>query len=120
MELFYRRPRVAVADANLLRYSFGQQKCGNSDSGQVFGKATTQHHYIQMYTKLCVNMHQWLTENPISGLSAEKGFKRILLNQCQESFEQSAPLAILLFKSVGRGLLEQPRCEPSAAQASET
>ena len=84
----------------------------------MFGKATTQHHYIQMYTKLCVNMHQWLTENPISGLSAEKGFKRILLNQCQESFEQSAPLAILLFKSVGRGLLEQPRCEPSAAQAS--
>ena len=54
----------------------------------MFGKATTQHHYIQMYTKLCVNMHQWLTENPIAGLSAEKGFKRILLNQCQESFEQ--------------------------------
>jgi hypothetical protein len=55
---------------------------------QVFQKATTQHHYISMYTKLCMNMHQWLTENPIPGLSAEKGFKRILLNQCQESFEQ--------------------------------
>jgi len=54
---------------------------------QLFSKSTTQHHFIEMYTDLCVRLHQYLIENPIIE-SAEKHFKRILLNQCQENFEQ--------------------------------
>eukprot|EP00439_Symbiodinium_sp_Y106_P066937 s740_g10.t15 len=29
----------------------------------VFEKATTQHHFINMYVGLCVKLHKWLTEN---------------------------------------------------------
>merc|ERR1719253_136284 len=55
---------------------------------QVFLKATAQHHFIGMYTDLCARLHDWLSENPIIP-DAAKVFKRILLNQCQESFEGS-------------------------------
>merc|ERR1711959_408844 len=56
----------------------------------VFEKATTQHHFIDMYTSLCVKLHTWLTENEeqLSAGGANVSFKRILLNQCQNSFEQ--------------------------------
>jgi len=54
---------------------------------EVMEKATTQHHFIAMYTDLCVHMQQWCTENQIG--DKEKGsFKRILLNECQNSFER--------------------------------
>lgn len=54
---------------------------------EVFEKATTQHHFISMYTDLCMRLNDWFTEQ---GLTKEDGkdFKRVLLNQCQESFEK--------------------------------
>eukprot|EP00931_Biecheleriopsis_adriatica_P079678 TRINITY_DN5304_c0_g1_i1.p1 TRINITY_DN5304_c0_g1~~TRINITY_DN5304_c0_g1_i1.p1 ORF type:complete len:1096 (-),score=228.13 TRINITY_DN5304_c0_g1_i1:192-3479(-) len=55
----------------------------------VFEKATTQHHFINMYVNLCVKLHKWLTENDrIVANESQSNFKRILLNQCQSSFEQ--------------------------------
>lgn len=55
----------------------------------VFEKATTQHHFINMYVGLCVKLHKWLTENDhIDGAESQSNFKRVLLNQCQSSFEQ--------------------------------
>jgi len=55
----------------------------------VFEKATTQHHFINMYVKMCARLHQWLTANSeIMAMESQSNFKRILLNQCQSSFEQ--------------------------------
>jgi hypothetical protein len=54
---------------------------------QLFAKSTTQHHFIEMYTDLCVRLHQHFEENPIIE-DASKIFKKVLLNQCQESFEE--------------------------------
>merc|ERR1719472_776904 len=53
---------------------------------QLFTKST-QHHFIEMYTDLCVRLHQHFEENPIID-DAAKTFKKVLLNQCQESFEE--------------------------------
>lgn len=55
----------------------------------IFEKATTQHHFISMYVRLCGKLHKWLSElNPSSELESQCNFKRVLLNQCQSSFEQ--------------------------------
>jgi hypothetical protein len=58
---------------------------------EVFEKATTQHHFIEMYTTLCVKLSEWyerdLVRNKNQGDGDEESFKRILLNQCQDSFE---------------------------------
>merc|ERR1719333_393275 len=54
---------------------------------QLFSKSTTQHHFIEMYTDLCIRLHQHFEENPIID-DAAKVFKKVLLNQCQESFEE--------------------------------
>ncbi|CAE7449087.1 tif471 [Symbiodinium natans] len=55
----------------------------------VFEKATTQHHFINMYVGLCVKLHKWLTDSDhIDGAESQSNFKRVLLNQCQSSFEQ--------------------------------
>merc|ERR1719375_1887180 len=54
---------------------------------QLFTKSTTQHHFIEMYTDLCIRLHQHFEENPIID-DAAKTFKKVLLNQCQESFEE--------------------------------
>merc|ERR1740123_2619525 len=56
---------------------------------EVFEKATTQHHFIEMYTDLCLKLNEFLIEK--NGGEEEGGdggvsFKRILLNQCQDSF----------------------------------
>eukprot|EP00913_Durusdinium_trenchii_P018176 g17077.t1 len=73
----------------------------------VFEKATTQHHFINMwppesganssdiwclsawtrYVSLCVKLHKWLTDN-VDVAESQSNFKRVLLNQCQTSFEQ--------------------------------
>ena len=53
----------------------------------VFEKATTQHHFINMYVSLCVKLHKWLTDN-MEMAESQSNFKRVLLNQCQTSFEQ--------------------------------
>lgn len=49
---------------------------------EVFEKAVTQHHFIEMYTSLCVYLSDWCKEQAKVG-----NFKRILLDQCQASFE---------------------------------
>jgi len=55
----------------------------------VFQKATTQHHFIDMYVNLCVKVNHYLTANTDTvEQEAKSNFKRILLNQCQNSFEQ--------------------------------
>mmetsp|Transcript_75346 Transcript_75346/g.143392 ORF Transcript_75346/g.143392 Transcript_75346/m.143392 type:complete len:1222 (+) Transcript_75346:182-3847(+) len=55
----------------------------------VFEKATTQHHFIDMYVNLCVKLHNWLTANEdLVNVDSQTSLKRILLNQCQNSFEQ--------------------------------
>lgn len=57
---------------------------------EIMEKATTQHHFINMYTELCVHLHRWSEENDIGDPSGDKkaGFKKILLNECQNSFER--------------------------------
>lgn len=49
---------------------------------EVFEKATMQHHFIEMYTLLCVNLSEWFAAHVKVG-----NFKRVLLDQCQASFE---------------------------------
>lgn len=56
---------------------------------EVFEKATTQHHFIGMYAELCAQLHKWFVENQVGSGNDGKVFKRILLNQCQLSFEQN-------------------------------
>jgi len=56
---------------------------------EVLEKAETQHHFIQMYCQLCVDLHKWFAErNSGESVNArEHSFKRILLNQCQNKFQ---------------------------------
>jgi len=68
--------------------------CGISTQGhlqilmhEIMEKATTQHHFIPMYTDLCVVLQDWCTANQI-GDSSQGSFKRILVTQCQTSFER--------------------------------
>jgi len=57
---------------------------------EVFEKATTQHHFIPMYADLCVRLEPDPRVSAVLG-SSEKAhlnsFKRLLLCQCQTSFE---------------------------------
>eukprot|EP00747_Dinoflagellata_sp_TGD_P095269 gnl/TRDRNA2_/TRDRNA2_166420_c1_seq1.p1 gnl/TRDRNA2_/TRDRNA2_166420_c1~~gnl/TRDRNA2_/TRDRNA2_166420_c1_seq1.p1 ORF type:complete len:733 (+),score=202.94 gnl/TRDRNA2_/TRDRNA2_166420_c1_seq1:149-2200(+) len=57
---------------------------------ELFEKATTQHHFINMYADLCAELHEYLLRNPIGGndKDAKTVFKKILLNECQASFER--------------------------------
>lgn len=56
---------------------------------EVFNKATTQHHFIAMYANLCVRLDQ---DSRIDIVDAERGeqrsFRKLLLDQCQMSFEK--------------------------------
>lgn len=52
---------------------------------EVFEKATTQHHFIDMYADLCVLLHEHFTAKP---LDKTLTFKRLLLDECQSSFER--------------------------------
>eukprot|EP00747_Dinoflagellata_sp_TGD_P060388 gnl/TRDRNA2_/TRDRNA2_152016_c0_seq1.p1 gnl/TRDRNA2_/TRDRNA2_152016_c0~~gnl/TRDRNA2_/TRDRNA2_152016_c0_seq1.p1 ORF type:complete len:674 (-),score=152.83 gnl/TRDRNA2_/TRDRNA2_152016_c0_seq1:167-1894(-) len=54
---------------------------------EVFEKASTQHHFIDMYTDLCMQLHEHFIENPIGTDPKGTAFKKILLNECQVSFE---------------------------------
>jgi len=54
---------------------------------EVFEKATTQHHFIDMYADLCANLHEHFTHNPIG--DDKFNFRRLLLNACQASFERN-------------------------------
>jgi len=50
---------------------------------EIFDKATTQHHFIDMYADLCALLNK-------SGIvdATKANFKKILLNNCQASFEK--------------------------------
>merc|ERR1719486_440480 len=48
---------------------------------EVMEKATTQHHFIDMYAQFCQHLHEWFIENKVSD-DPKNGFKRILLNEC--------------------------------------
>lgn len=56
----------------------------------VFEKATTQHHFIGMYTDLCVYLNDVLSKQAEGTTQTSKkvNFKRILLNECQACFEK--------------------------------
>jgi len=55
---------------------------------EIFEKATTQHHYIEMYADLCEMLHEFFIENPVSE-DPRCDFKRLLLSECQHSFERN-------------------------------
>lgn len=55
---------------------------------EIFEKATTQHSYIEMYADLCELLHVFFTENPVSD-DPRCAFKRLLLSECQHSFERN-------------------------------
>lgn len=56
---------------------------------EVFEKAITQHHFIEMYADLCAHLHEHFVENPIVTDDPKKNFKKVLLNACQISFERN-------------------------------
>lgn len=56
---------------------------------EVFEKAITQHHFIEMYADLCAHLHEHFVENPIVTDDPKKNFKKVLLNACQMSFERN-------------------------------
>ncbi|CAK0826831.1 unnamed protein product, partial [Prorocentrum cordatum] len=54
---------------------------------EVFETAVTQHPFIEMYTDLCVLLHDHFSKTPVADDSFS--FKRLLLNECQNSFERN-------------------------------
>mmetsp|Transcript_61867 Transcript_61867/g.109901 ORF Transcript_61867/g.109901 Transcript_61867/m.109901 type:complete len:700 (-) Transcript_61867:87-2186(-) len=58
---------------------------------EVFEKATTQHHFIDMYADLCVLLHEHFMQKPFAETGANGkplSFKKLLLDECQASFER--------------------------------
>merc|ERR1719487_511463 len=54
---------------------------------EVFEKATTQHHFINMYADLCEVLHSHFSKQPVTD-NQKMNFKKVLLNACQASFER--------------------------------
>lgn len=55
---------------------------------EVFDKACMQHHFVDMYADLCMRLEKSLAVGS-GAVATTDGFRRILLSQCQSSFEQS-------------------------------
>jgi hypothetical protein len=72
----------------LLECEFGCVDHVNILIKEIFEKATTQHPYIDMYTELCELLHEHFSISPVS-TDPKCGFKRLLLNECQRSFERN-------------------------------
>lgn len=72
---------------------------------EIMEKATTQHHFVGMYTNLCTILHDWAAENSI-GDSSKGSFKKILLNECQNSFERHLKRPEKLKELTGEDLIE--------------
>jgi len=53
---------------------------------EVLEKVETQHQFIHMYCQLCVDLHKWFDEQ-VTVDTLEMSFRHILLNQCQNKFE---------------------------------
>jgi len=54
---------------------------------EVFEKATMQHHFIDMYADLCSLLHEHFASHSVSE-DKTFSFKRVLLAECQASFER--------------------------------
>jgi hypothetical protein len=54
---------------------------------ELFEKATTQHHFIDMYADLCSLLNSHFAANPVIN-DPKMNFKKILLTCCQVSFEK--------------------------------
>lgn len=71
---------------------------------EVFEKATTQHHFIDMYADLCVFLNeQKVLDDP------NMKFKKILLNCCQASFEKNLTPPVGLAKLEGEDRIAAER-----------
>eukprot|EP00933_Yihiella_yeosuensis_P000350 TRINITY_DN10052_c0_g2_i2.p1 TRINITY_DN10052_c0_g2~~TRINITY_DN10052_c0_g2_i2.p1 ORF type:complete len:737 (-),score=221.30 TRINITY_DN10052_c0_g2_i2:424-2634(-) len=55
---------------------------------ELFDKAITQHHFIDMYADLCVLLDEHFSSTPLDNDDADFSFKRSLLQECQTSFER--------------------------------
>lgn len=71
---------------------------------EIMEKAQTQHHFIEMYSQFCAHLHEWFVDNQISD-DPKHGFKRILLNECQNLFEKNLKPADMM-KLEGEELAE--------------
>lgn len=57
---------------------------------EVFNKATTEQHFLSLYTDLCLRIDTHLTSNIDSEFSVGgKCFRRALVTECQASFERN-------------------------------
>jgi hypothetical protein len=56
---------------------------------EIFEKAISQHHFVDMYADLCVLLHVHFSKNPV-GDDARFQFTRLLLNECQASFQNQS------------------------------
>jgi len=74
---------------------------------EVFEKATTQHHFVDMYADLCALLQEHFENNPVSD-DSRFSFRRLLLNECQASFERNLapPAEFQLAEHDERTLLE--------------
>mmetsp|Transcript_73271 Transcript_73271/g.115965 ORF Transcript_73271/g.115965 Transcript_73271/m.115965 type:complete len:878 (+) Transcript_73271:77-2710(+) len=75
---------------------------------EVFEKATTQHHFIDMYADLCGLLHTHFSQHPLVD-DPKMNFKKILLNCCQTSFEKHLvpPVGLEKLSSEDRTIQEQ-------------
>jgi len=55
---------------------------------EIFEKAITQHHFIEMYSNLCSLVHEHFQKCPVTD-DPKFNFKRLLLDECQASFERN-------------------------------
>lgn len=76
---------------------------------EVFDKATTQHHFIDMYADLCDLLNIHFAEHPINADDPKKNFKKVLLHCCQASFEKhlTPPKGLAELNSEDRAIAER-------------
>jgi hypothetical protein len=76
---------------------------------EVLEKAETQHHFIQMYCQLCMDLHKWFvecdsTESVDKREARAKCFRHILLTRCQTKFQDNLlPLDLNAVKEEDEG-----------------
>jgi len=54
---------------------------------ELFEKATTQHHFIDMYSDLCAKLHTHFSDQKNDEIASN--FRKVLLRACQHSFEKN-------------------------------
>jgi len=73
---------------------------------EIFEKATSQHHFINMYADLCVDMHTHMLAHPLEEDPKGVQFKKLLLTQCQRAFETNLQPPSALSSLQGEDRLE--------------